>query len=89
MIVSKIQEQFSNLSTKAQENISGIRVVKAFAREESEIDEFGQLNQDYVRRNVSLDSPLGHFLSVDDRLDRPFFRSACSGLADDRSSMGT
>jgi ATP-binding cassette, subfamily B, multidrug efflux pump len=49
-----IQEQFSNLSTKAQENLSGIRVIKAFAREESEIDEFGKLNMDYVRRNVSL-----------------------------------
>lgn len=49
-----IQEQFSNLTTKAQENISGIRVVKAFAREESEIDDFGRLNIEYVRRNVSL-----------------------------------
>jgi len=49
-----IQEQFSNLTTKAQENISGIRVVKAFAREESETDEFGRLNIEYVRRNVSL-----------------------------------
>jgi ATP-binding cassette, subfamily B, multidrug efflux pump len=49
-----IQEQFSNLSTKAQENLSGIRVVKAFAREESEIAEFEKLNFDYVRRNVSL-----------------------------------
>ena len=49
-----IQEQFSNLSTKAQENISGIRVVKAFAREESEIADFGKLNVDYVRRNVYL-----------------------------------
>ncbi len=49
-----IQEQFSNLSTKAQENISGIRVVKAFAREHSEIDEFGRLNTEYIRRNVSL-----------------------------------
>jgi ATP-binding cassette, subfamily B, multidrug efflux pump len=50
----EIQEQFSNLSTKAQENISGIRVVKAFAREESEISEFGRINQEYVRRNVPL-----------------------------------
>ncbi|HTY63000.1 MAG TPA: ABC transporter ATP-binding protein [Acidobacteriota bacterium] len=49
-----IQEQFSALSTQAQENISGIRVVKAFAREESEIDDFAKLNADYVRRNVSL-----------------------------------
>jgi ATP-binding cassette, subfamily B, multidrug efflux pump len=50
----EIQEQFSNLSTKAQENISGIRVVKAFAREESEINEFSRINLDYVQRNVSL-----------------------------------
>ncbi len=49
-----IQEQFSNLSTKAQENISGIRVVKAFAREDCEIADFKKLNVDYVRRNVSL-----------------------------------
>lgn len=49
-----IQEQFSALSTKVQENISGIRVVKAFAREESETAEFDRLNADYVRRNVRL-----------------------------------
>jgi ATP-binding cassette, subfamily B, multidrug efflux pump len=49
-----IQEQFSRLSTRAQENLSGIRVIKAFAREESEIAEFGKLNTDYVRRNISL-----------------------------------
>ena len=50
----EIQEQFSALSTKAQENIAGIRVIKAFAREESEIKAFGLINQDYVHRNVSL-----------------------------------
>jgi ATP-binding cassette subfamily B protein len=50
----EIQAQFSNLSTKVQENISGIRVIKAFAREESEIAEFGRLNIEYVRRNISL-----------------------------------
>jgi ATP-binding cassette, subfamily B, multidrug efflux pump len=49
-----IQEQFSCLSTKAQENLSGIRVIKAFAREESEIAEFERLNFDYLRRNISL-----------------------------------
>jgi ATP-binding cassette subfamily B protein len=50
----KIQEQFSTISTKAQENLSGIRVVKAFAREDSELREFTELNRDYVQRNVSL-----------------------------------
>ena len=50
----KIQEQFSTLSTKAQENLSGIRVIKAFAREEAEIEDFRKLNQVYVSRSVSL-----------------------------------
>jgi ATP-binding cassette, subfamily B, multidrug efflux pump len=50
----RIQEQFSEISTKAQENLSGIRVVKAFAREESEIRQFDQLNRDYVRHSVAL-----------------------------------
>lgn len=49
-----IQEQFSAISTKTQENLSGIRVIKAFAREQSEIEEFGRLNREYVRRNISL-----------------------------------
>ncbi len=50
----KIQEQFSTISTKAQENLAGIRVVKAFAREHSEIRDFERLNRDYVVRSVSL-----------------------------------
>lgn len=50
----KIQEQFSVLSTRAQENLSGIRVIKAFAREEAEIEAFRLLNNDYVRRSVAL-----------------------------------
>jgi ATP-binding cassette subfamily B multidrug efflux pump len=50
----QIQEQFSEISTKAQENLSGMRVVKAFAREESEIQEFARLNREYVNRSISL-----------------------------------
>ena len=53
-LFERIQEQFSTISTKAQENLSGIRVIKAFAREEGEIEDFRSLNQDYVRRSLSL-----------------------------------
>jgi len=49
-----IQEQFATISTKTQENLAGIRVVKAFAREASQIDEFRALNVEYLRRSVSL-----------------------------------
>ncbi|HET8679727.1 MAG TPA: ABC transporter ATP-binding protein, partial [bacterium] len=48
------QEQFSILSARAQENFSGIRVVKAFAQEEAEIEAFAGINQEFVRRALRL-----------------------------------
>lgn len=45
-----LQEQFSTLSARAQENFSGIRVVKAFAQEPAEIEAFAGINREFVRR---------------------------------------
>ena len=50
----KIQEQFSVLTTLAQENVSGVRVVKAYNQEEPFIERFRQANEEYVNRNLSL-----------------------------------
>mgnify|MGYP000011626298 CR=1 FL=1 len=50
----QVQEQFSSLSAKAQENLTGIRVIKAFAQEENEINSFRQINQGYLERNMGL-----------------------------------
>jgi ATP-binding cassette, subfamily B, multidrug efflux pump len=50
----KIQEFFSDITARAQENLSGVRVVRAYAQEESEIEEFARLNQQYVDRNLNL-----------------------------------
>lgn len=47
----KIQEGFSTLNTKVQENLSGVRVVKAYTLEASEIEHFQALNQEFVDRN--------------------------------------
>lgn len=49
-----VQEQMSAISTHAQENFSGVRVVKAFHREQHEIDGFHELNGEYVRANLRL-----------------------------------
>jgi ATP-binding cassette subfamily B multidrug efflux pump len=49
-----VQEQFSTVSTKAQENFSGIRVVKAFAQEPHEVEQFADLNREYIRRNLAV-----------------------------------
>lgn len=47
----RIQDQFGSMSSHIQENLSGIRVVKAFARRRAEIDAFTGLNDEYVARN--------------------------------------
>jgi ATP-binding cassette, subfamily B, multidrug efflux pump len=49
---TKIQEKFSELTTKAQESFSGIRVIKSYVREESEITHFRKLSDDYLKRNM-------------------------------------
>lgn len=48
-----VQDQFGQLSSSAQENFSGIRVVKAFVQEDREIEAFARTNEEYVRRNLS------------------------------------
>ncbi len=50
----KIQEFFSEITARAQENLTGVRVVRAFAQERSEMDGFADLNRQYVDRNLSL-----------------------------------
>jgi ATP-binding cassette subfamily B protein len=47
-----VQDQFGQLSTNAQENFSGIRVVKAFVQEEREKEAFARANEEYVQRNL-------------------------------------
>jgi len=49
-----IQEQFSRLSTRAQENLAGIRVVKAFGREEAELARFRVEGRAYTEANLRL-----------------------------------
>ncbi len=48
------QEQFSLLTTRAQENLSGIRVIKAYVREAYEIGRFRSLSWDYMNKNLVL-----------------------------------
>lgn len=47
----QLREKHAQMNTAAQENISGNRVVKAFAREEYEIKKFDECNRDYARMN--------------------------------------
>lgn len=50
----RIQEHFSILTTRAQENLAGIRVVKSYQRESYEIERFNALSQEYLVKNMEM-----------------------------------
>ena len=49
-----IQKMFSDISSRVQENLSGVRVIRAYAQENAEIRKFELLNRDYVAQNIRL-----------------------------------
>jgi len=48
------QEQYSKLTTRAQESLSGIRVIKAYVRENFEIESFRSISWEYFKKNLVL-----------------------------------
>jgi ATP-binding cassette subfamily B protein len=48
------QAQFSLLTSRAQENLSGMRIVQAYVREPQEIDRFAGMGEDYLRKNLAV-----------------------------------
>src|SRR3954454_5452646 len=56
-----IQAQFSELTTHAHENLSGVRVVRAYRQEAAEIEHFRQLSDEYMQRNLGLARVQGAF----------------------------
>ncbi|MCZ6824869.1 MAG: ABC transporter ATP-binding protein [Gemmatimonadetes bacterium] len=57
----RIQSQFSELSNFMQEYLSGIRIVKAYTQEDSQVGQFRALNEEYLARNMSLARVWGAF----------------------------
>jgi ATP-binding cassette subfamily B protein len=55
----RIQASFSDISSQTQENYSGARLVRAFAREESQIGLFERLNLQYIARSLKLVQLMG------------------------------
>ena len=57
----QIQEQYSTISNFAQENLAGIRIVKAYVREQDQSERFAALNREYMSRNMALARVWGGF----------------------------
>src|SRR5437870_6545828 len=50
----QIQDFFAQITARAQENFTGVRVVRAYAQEPAEIEAFNKLNWEYAQKNLSL-----------------------------------
>lgn len=50
----QIQDFFSQVTARAQENITGVRVVRAYAQEHAEIEAFNKLNWEYAQKSLDL-----------------------------------
>lgn len=57
----RIQEQFSSLSTFVQENLTGVRIVRAYGQEADQARRFDAFNEDYRSRNMRLVISTGAF----------------------------
>jgi len=53
-LFERIQAQFSALTAMVEENLSGIRVIKSYVREKSEVIRFSKLSRELVERNLAL-----------------------------------
>jgi ATP-binding cassette subfamily B multidrug efflux pump len=53
-LYEKIQASLATLSAKVQENLSGVRVIRAYAQEQAEIRGFDEPNREYVAKNMQL-----------------------------------
>ncbi|NIP80269.1 MAG: ABC transporter ATP-binding protein, partial [Gemmatimonadetes bacterium] len=57
----EIQEQFSTVTTMVQENLTGVRIVRAYAQERAQARQFDEENREYLRRNMRLVQAAGLF----------------------------
>ncbi len=60
----KIQAMFSDISSRVQENLAGVRMVRAFVQERAELRRFEQLNRQYIAQNIKLVRLQGIFQSL-------------------------
>ena len=56
-----IQDFFGVITSHVHEHLSGVRIVRAYRQEAAEQSHFGQLNDDYLRRNLALAYAQGAF----------------------------
>ena len=56
-----IQAMFSDISSRVQENLAGVRMLRAFVQEDAEVRKFEKLNREYIAQNLKLVKVQGLF----------------------------
>ncbi len=59
-----IQEKFSDISSMVQENLQGVRVIRAYVQETAEQESFARLNREYIAQNLKLAKISGLFMPL-------------------------
>ncbi|MDD4493422.1 MAG: ABC transporter ATP-binding protein [Eubacteriales bacterium] len=67
-LFKECDEAEGSMSTVLQENLTGVRVVKAFATQKFELDKFSEKNEAYKRHNLRLNKLISWFWSLSDML---------------------
>jgi ATP-binding cassette subfamily B protein len=60
----RIQKMFSDISSRVQENLAGVRVVRAYIQEDAELRRFEVLNREFIKENIGLARTQGMFMPV-------------------------
>lgn len=64
VLYRRVQEAIDGVNTKLQENLAGIRVVKAFRREQQQVEQFGVLNDTLTKRFITAEQIVGILVPV-------------------------
>ncbi|WP_162878464.1 ABC transporter transmembrane domain-containing protein, partial [Klebsiella pneumoniae] len=59
LLYRRVQEAIDAVNTKLQENLAGIRVVKAFRRETQQVSQFSELNDGLTKRFITAEQIIG------------------------------
>ena len=65
---TEVDEAEGALSTAVQENLTGVRVVRAFGQQRAEYDKFTRLNKDFCKKNIRLVNLLGFYWGSSDAI---------------------
>lgn len=60
----RIQEMYSDISSRVQESLAGVRVLRAYVQEQAELLRFERLNRNYIAQNLRLARISGAFLPL-------------------------